>query len=297
MKFIISCIFFLTTILSPKFSAQCLSGDCQDGVGEKKIELTDGSFCIYNGAFQFGRLNGEGALKCDTYSEDGIFENDILIEGEYTSDQLFQRGSFVNRNLHGSNCYERSQHENGATNINEGRFVNGALFEGKVITNYIDGLIAECIFEDGELLGCTNNTENNYISSDIQGADSTTFNVVYVGNQTYVPISVGSVNMNILWDTGAFGLVFSKSDFSKLQENGAELYDLNLSTQTFGVLNIPSEAHYFILNDLRIGEMVVNNIVCLYNPDFENSLLGLDFFHKFSDAEWHMKDGTLSLFN
>ena len=107
----------------------------------------------------------------------------------------------------------------------------------------------------------------------------------------------GSVNMNILWDTGAFGLVFSKLDFSKLQENGAELYDLNLSTQTFGVLHIRSEAHYFLLNDLRIGQMVVNNIVCLYNPDFENSLLGLDFFHKFSDAEWHMKDGALSLFN
>jgi len=293
----ISCIVFLTAILSPHLSAQCLSGDCQDGVGEKKIKYTNGDSCVYNGLFQFGTFNGEGILQCEIYSEEGIFENGDLIEGEYTRDNLFQRGNFVNRNLHGRICYEKSQDENGNISINEGRFVNGALFEGKAITKYIDGLIDECIFEDGELLGCTNNTENNYISSDIQGADSTTFNVVYVGNQAYVPISMGSVNMNILWDTGAFGLVFSKSDFAKLQENGAELYDLNLSTQTVGVLHIPSEAHYFILNDLRIGEMVVNNIVCLYNPDFENSLLGLDFFHKFSDAEWHMKDGTLSLFN
>ena len=103
--------------------------------------------------------------------------------------------------------------------------------------------------------------------------------------------------MNILWDTGAFGLVFSDSDFQKLKGQGAELTDLKLSIQVFGVLNIPSDAHYYLLNDLHIGEMVLDSVICLYNPNIESSLLGLDFFHKFSDVEWHMKNGTLSLFN
>jgi hypothetical protein len=290
-------VFAFATSLMIRAQSECLSGDCQDGKGEMIIEYTNGDICIYNGSFQFGRRNGQGNFQCENFFEKGLFENGVLIEGEYISARLFQRGSFVNRELHGHNCYEKGQQENGNSFLNEGRFVNGALFKGKSISKSIEGFVEECVFEDGELLGCTTNTENRHISSEIQGPDSTTFNVVYVGNQTYVPLSIGSVNFNILWDTGAFGLILSKSDFKKLIENGAELYDLNLSIQTFGVLNIPSEAHYYILNNLRIGEMVVNNIVCLYNPSFENSLLGLDFFHKFSDVEWHMKDGTLSLYN
>ena len=289
--------FAFATSFMIRAQSECLSGDCQDGEGEKKIEYTNGNICVYSGSFRYARLNGQGTLQCEDYFEKGLFENDILIEGEYVSTSLFQRGSFVNRSLHGHNCYEKGQHDNGNSWLNEGRFVNGALFQGKAISESKEGFMEECIFEDGELLGCTSNTENKHIAADIQGPNSTTFNVVYVENQTYVPLSIGYVNFNILWDTGAYGLILSKSDFKKLVENGAELYNLNLSIQTFGVLNIPSEAHYYILNDLRIGEMVVNNIVCSYNPSIENSLLGLDFFHKFSDVEWHMKDGTLSLFN
>ena len=55
-------------------------------------------------------------------------------------------------------------------------------------------------------------------------------------------------------------------------------------------------AHYFILDGLKVGEMEINNVVCLYNPNFETSLLGLDFFNNFSDVHWEMKLGAISLY-
>ena len=55
-------------------------------------------------------------------------------------------------------------------------------------------------------------------------------------------------------------------------------------------------AHYFILDGLKVGEMEINNVVCLYNPNFETSLLGLDFFYNFSDVHWEMKSGAISLY-
>ena len=285
---------FWSSQLFPQTS--CVEGDCNDGIGTMIINYDDGTACEYEGSFKYGKMNGQGIFKCDDYSEIGLFEHNSLIDGEYKSTGLFQKGTFVKRVLHGRACIETKFFENGSTIHSQGRFVNGSIFSGSI--DYADrqGRTEKCLYEDGELVSCTKNTENSYNPNDILGPEISVVDVVYVDNQTFVPISIKDVKMNILWDTGAFGLVFAKSDFQKLIEGGAQLYDLNLSIQTFGVLNIPSEAHYFILDGLKVGEMEINNVVCLYNPNFETSLLGLDFFYNFSDVHWEMKSGAISLY-
>jgi hypothetical protein len=51
-----------------------------------------------------------------------------------------------------------------------------------------------------------------------------------------------------------------------------------------------------MLDGIRIGEMELKNVVCLYNPDISISLLGFDFFHNFNDVHWEMKLGAISLY-
>jgi len=274
----------------------CVEGDCNDGIGTMLIKYDDGTDCEYEGSFKYGKMNGQGIFKCDDFSEIGLFEHNSLIDGEYKSTGLFQKGTFVKRVLHGRACIETKSFENGSTIQSQGRFVNGSIFSGIIDQEDSEGRTEKCFYEDGELMNCTKNTENSYNPDDILGPEISVVEIIHVDNQTFVPISIKNVKMNILWDTGAFGLVFAKSDFQKLIEGGAQLYDLNLSIQTFGVLNIPSEAHYFILDGLRVGEMEINNVVCLYNPNFETSLLGLDFFNNFSDVHWEMKLGAISLY-
>ena len=80
----------------------CIEGDCQEGTGKMLIVYDDGSRCDYEGAFRYGYINGKGIFTCNEYTESGIFKNNKLIEGEYNSGGLYQRGTFVNRVLHGA---------------------------------------------------------------------------------------------------------------------------------------------------------------------------------------------------
>ncbi|MBT7652918.1 MAG: hypothetical protein HN563_06335 [Flavobacteriales bacterium] len=296
MKYLLLIILNILCLFMTFSQTTCIEGDCQEGTGKMLIVYDDGSRCDYEGAFRYGYINGKGIFTCNEYTESGIFKNNKLIEGEYNSSGLYQRGTFVNRVLHGEQCVELKILEDETTIESKGRMVNGALFSGIAIIKVNDGRYEECIYEEGELINCKKNTENSYNREDIDGPEMTIVDVVYIDNQTFVPLSINNIELNILWDTGAFGLVFSRADYQKLLEGGAQLHNLDLSIETVGVLNIPTESYYFILDGVKIGEMTLKNVVCLYNPAFETSLLGFDFFHNFNDVHWKMKLGAISLY-
>jgi len=279
MTFIFFCS--LTTNICLAQQSECTQGDCQNGHGILNGQYSDGSSYSYSGEFRYSLPNGDGALTTDTYTETGVFLDGTMIEGVYSSELLHQTGTFNKRKLHGVECFEVNKTGEGASREREGRFINGALFTGieKNITS--SGFIEECSYIEGEVVGCKRNDKNHYEAADVTGPPETIVDITYVNNQAFLPVEIGDVFLDIKWDTGAFGLVFSKTDFGKLINSGVEILDLDLSISTVGVLGIPSETSVFIIKEVSIGDMTIKNVVVNYNPLFENSLLGLDFFNKF----------------
>ena len=131
------------------------------------------------------------------------------------------------------------------------------------------------------------NDRNHYNADDIIGSDVM---LQTLNDKAFIEIGLGNTKTNILWDTGAYGQ--SKYDFGKLLESGVEFMDLNLKTVGYGVANIPLEGQTLIINNLKIGDYILNNVVCNYYPDFERSLIGMNFFDKFDNVKWDKKMNT-----
>ncbi len=51
-----------------------------------------------------------------------------------------------------------------------------------------------------------------------------------------------------------------------------------------------------ILNNVKIGDYVLNNVVATVSLDSNFSLLGTGFLLKFSNVKWDMKEETLTIF-
>ena len=64
------CFIFSAVFLSTSSSAQCLSGDCQEGTGSYKSPNGD----IYEGDFKKGKPCGSGTLK---YKNGGVYTGKI----------------------------------------------------------------------------------------------------------------------------------------------------------------------------------------------------------------------------
>ena len=137
---------------------------------------------------------------------------------------------------------------------------------------------------------CIKNNRNHYNPDDIIGGSSSKVILEILNDAAFIEIGFGNTKTNIKWDTGAYGLALSKYDFRKLLESGVEFFDLNLKAVSYGVANIPLEGKTLILNNLKIGEYTVNNVVCTYQPTMERSLIGMNFFDKFDNVTWDKKE-------
>ena len=280
-------------------------GDTQNGKGELIFEQEDGSKVFWKGNFKNGRLEGEnGEEKIEqqeiTQISKGDFEQGELIKGqiEYQNGE-FRRilfGEFKNSKLHGTNCIQEVFYENGDVLIEEGRFINGSLIDGTQDSKYANGLNEACEYKDGEKKDCIKNNRNHYNPDDIIGGSSSKVILEILNDAAFIEIGFGNTKTNIKWDTGAYGLALSKYDFRKLLESGVEFFDLNLKAVSYGVANIPLEGKTLILNNLKIGEYTVNNVVCTYQPTMERSLIGMNFFDKFDNVTWDKKKEYLILY-
>ena len=50
-----------------------------------------------------------------------------------------------------------------------------------------------------------------------------------------------------------------------------------------------------VLDNLKIGDYILNNFIVKVALDNNYSLLGTDFLNKFTNVEWNMKKNELSL--
>ena len=279
-------------------------GDIQNGKGEHIFVADNGRKYTWIGTFKNGRLEGED---CEEKIENqeftqtlkGLFEQGELIKGviEHQGEYRYiLSGSFKNNKLHGSNCKSEEFFKIGDVRIENGKFINGSLIDGSFDYKWANGRQKFCQYKDGEETDCTTNDRNHYNRDDIIGGSSSTVLLEILNDAAFIEIGFGNTKTNIKWDTGAYGLVLSKYDFKKLLESGVEFFDLNLKAISYGVANIPLEGKTLILNNLKIGEYTVNNVVCTYNPTQQRSLIGMNFFDKFDNVKWDKKNEYLILY-
>jgi hypothetical protein len=143
MRNVIIIAFFLTPLLA---SAQCLKGDCSNGVGQYKFE--NGS--IYYGNFKAGQLNGKGTMQYssgDKYTGNWI-DNKKQGGGKFTrKNGNVYEGKFVDNKLNGKGrlIYASEDRYVGTfvESVPNGKgkiyYKNGNLYIGDVVNSKMDG--------------------------------------------------------------------------------------------------------------------------------------------------------------
>lgn len=68
----IVCLSIIWAAVHTYAAAQCLSGDCKNGIGKFNF-----GWCVYEGAFKNEKPDGEGKMKYDDYTYTGTFKNGV----------------------------------------------------------------------------------------------------------------------------------------------------------------------------------------------------------------------------
>lgn len=277
-----------------------------------------------------GALNGVGKVVYrdgDIY--EGIYEGGFIIKGTrvWKKEGLEYVGSFKDTNFHGENGVYTQKSDN-KIRISIGQFKNGLLVEGEIMieTDLItktqtgsffnkvlddgeeiinekkSGVIIITKYEDGDGTVVYRNDQNSYNPADIIGGD--TFSVVKLDRKGSVSdarlaynisLEIDGLKGDFVLDTGAMTFKIGKKMFERLKTQGIEFVDLNKKVISRGVGGI-SNGKTVILNNVKIGDYVLNNVVATVSLDSNFSLLGTGFLLKFSNVKWDMKEETLTIF-
>ncbi|QJC27411.1 TIGR02281 family clan AA aspartic protease [Anaplasma platys] len=106
----------------------------------------------------------------------------------------------------------------------------------------------------------------------------------------YIHASINGENIRFLVDTGATDVVLSASDAHKI---GAHMRAPQRS-KTYHTANGAIEASYFVIPEVRIGNLVARNVgASISSSQMETSLLGMSFLQNF---QFIMKKNELVLY-
>lgn len=278
MKKLIVAVFLIVPFIG---ISQC-KGDCKNGKGTYKWPSGD----KYIGEWVDSKFEGQGTY---TFSNGDKYVGD-WIEGE-------QNGHGVMTNVlsnkekkdkkilylikYKGNWEDGNRHGHGTA-----YFSNGSEWTGEWIEN-----------EQAEVE--KKNDENTYTSDDIVGDNNYTVITLEESkpNHFYLKLNVDGVFKDFVFDTGATQLVFDQDFLKKLKNNGCDVKKTNIKGKeartASGELVRFKVVH---LNNVKIGDYVLNNVVASVGPKGTSPLCGIGFFNKFSNVEWNMKDSTLKLY-
>ena len=80
MKFLLVASAILTAFITPFCQAECVEGDCRNGIGKYAFESGN----VYEGSFRGGQFSGQGSLKFDDGSSFvGVFSSGRWKEGTF----------------------------------------------------------------------------------------------------------------------------------------------------------------------------------------------------------------------
>ena len=143
------------------------------------------------------------------------------------------------------------------------------------------------------------NDGNTYNTDDIFGDyNFTVINLEEkISDHFYLNINIDGVLQDFVFDTGATKLVFDQDFLNKLNKNDCDVSKTKIkgreATTASGEVIRYKVVH---LNNIKIGDYILNNVVASVGPKGTSFLCGIDFFNKFSNVEWNMKDRTLKLY-
>ena len=305
--------------------------NCENDLKEVKVNLSSGQqiwkFCgeldddgmptgagilyttdyVQEGSFIKGKLNGNGTWIYNDMILEGYFDNDVIISGiktvEYDWGKIIFKGDFKENQLYDKNGYSEQLQNDGLKIIKTVKFIKGTHISGKETKTYPSGLEIISNYEDGELIGLPLRNDTNYYNSDdiIGEKDFIEIKLDKQGNintgiSYNIKLTIDGVEGEWLFDTGAMGFSIGKRMFERLKSEGINYRDLNQKVSSYGIMEIESLSNLVIINELKIGEYTIKNVIAKVSLDNDSSLLGIEFLNKFSDAQWNMKQATLKLF-
>lgn len=261
------------------------------------------------GNFDSGKLNGKGkrVWNNSTQIDSGNFNNGEFVSGERIQNfewgKVIIKGDFKENKLHAENGFIEQIQNDGYIIIKKGKFIKGILLDGQKIEKFSSGLEINSEYQSGEIVGIPiRNDKNYYKESDIVGEFEFTDvklekrGDVNSGVAYDIKLLINGVEGVWLFDTGAMNFSIGKRMFERLKSEGISYKDLNQEIRSYGIMKIESKGNLVVIDELKIGEYILKNVIAEVSLDNNSSLLGIEFFEKFSNVEWNLKNETLRLY-
>ena len=316
----------LITFSTTKTNAQCIVGNCNEGIGTYQYsggslyigEWKDGkqngqgkyifkNNDIYEGQYFDGHKNGQGKYTFNNggYYEGG-FKNEVYdgVGKLYTSNGTIFLGIFHNDTLNGIiSILFRSGDKYEGECINyvmngEGKyyFAGGDRYEGHFKDGEFDGSGIEYFAKGGTLKGTWRN--GKFISGS-NTADKNGIKLIETGGVYEVPVIInGVLKFNLIFDTGASDLYLDPATVLTLIRtktiSDEDILEGGLYKTANGEVN---KSVRFNIRKLEIGGYTINDIPAgVSNTNNSMNLLGLSALKKFGKIEINFEKNELHIY-
>lgn len=272
----------------------CIQGDCQN---QNSIYVWKNGD-IYQGEFVDGLFNGQGTItSSDGYSYIGEWK-DGKKNGQGTTTSS-DGSSYIGE------WNDGKQNGQGTSIFSDGSSYVGEYKEGKRNGKgtylYVNGRSWTGEWENNSQLNGYYNTENYYNPKDIIGEIESSEIILTKlddGSELYnISLLIGNIKEDFIFDTGATTIALSVAFLNRLKKAGVEVKQLDIYGATAELANgqeVPID--YALLNNIRLGDYVLNNVVVTVSENKEfNLLFGGGVLNKFGD--WNVsKKGVLKIY-
>jgi hypothetical protein len=278
--------------------AQCTPPNgCENGKGTYAYSKDQ----RYEGEWLNGKHHGVGTLY---YNSVQRYEGEWL-NGEhhgvgtytYPKEQRYE-GEWLNGEKHGEGTYYYNYSERNGPKKYVGKWENNKK-NGIGSEFYNNGRIWKGKWTEGEQDSGYFNDENYYNPNDIKGGQiSSTINLMeLMPDHYYISIDFNGLKKDFTFDTGATSLVISSDLLLDLKKHGMKIRDLKIEGGTASIASGDKvSTKSYIIDNIRIGNYLLNNVVVDVGSKGTSSLCGIGLFNKFSNVEWDMKAETLKLY-
>ena len=270
---------------------------CENGTGTYTYSKDQ----RYVGEWLNGEHHGTGTF---TYSKDKRYEGEWL-NGErhgtgtctYSKDQRYE-GEWLNGERHGKGTYYYNSSERNGQKKYVGKWENNKK-NGIGSEFYNNGIIWKGSWFEGEKEDGYSNEENYYNPNDIKGGKiSSVINLKEIEkDHYYISIDFNGLKKDFVFDTGATSLAMSSDLLLELKKHGVKIRDLKIDA---GSAKIASgelvSSKYYVIDNIRIGDYLLNNVVVTVGAKGTSSLCGIRLFNKFSNVHWDMQKEQLILY-
>ena len=307
------------------FFTNLLFSQCPDSI---KIPYSDGTFGDYTGCLDdFGNPSGLGSLKTDSYQKEGnwesgklngqgkltlfnnhsyfsgLWENDVLIKGYYRQENnettVSYQGDFEDLKFQGEGVLKIIASD--YTLEKKGQFFNDDLFNGESAVIQSDGLTVKSTIEMGKTVNERRNDINYYNPEDIIGdSEYSIVNLRKKGSENegisyLIEMEINGVKGEWIFDTGAEIFSIGRRMFNRMVDEGINYKDLNRTIKTLGVGG-ESLGKLIILDKIKVGDYLLNNVIVKIANENNYSLLGMGFLNKFNEVKWSMKKKQILIY-